>query len=227
MNAVAEALDSKDTKRRLQGLETLGEALRKQQHHEQQQQQQHPEQQQIPLDRESWQPVVAPAVRALRDNNHKVCRASLACLEGLIGLVGAGIQPFLSMVTPAVVECLGNAKAAVQEKGVDLLLAVSSTEVSGARDTLSALEPHFRHKNWRVREHLLVYLGRATEVDPAGVLRNRPPSALAALLAHALNDSASQVRREALSAAARLMELTGDPLLVRGGCFCGGVSAIL
>lgn len=196
MSALADELDSKDTKRRLQGLDVLAEALR-----------------QAPPARDSWQQIVGPLVRTLRDNNFKVLRASLACLESLIGHVDDDVIPFLSAVIPAVVECLGNSKAAVQDKGVDLLLAISSTSVNGARDTIAALEAHFRHKNWRVRERLVAYLGRATGVDGAGVLE-RPGAALAGLLADALNDSAVQVRQEALAAAARVLQLTGGSLLV-------------
>lgn len=220
MSALADELDSKDTKRRLQGLESLAEALRPHGR-----QQAHPNTN-LDLDHNSWQKIVPPLVRTLRDNNFKVCRASLACLESLVESVGVDIVPFLSMITPAAVECLGNSKPTVQDRGVDLLLAVSGTSVNGARETISAVEPHFRHKNWRVRERLIVYLGRAVEVDGAGVLeryhRHQQVQAgarggsggLAGLLADALNDSASQVRQEALVAAARLVKLTGEPLLV-------------
>lgn len=261
VSAWLDELDSKDTKRRLQALEALGEAL---------------ESSAAAaaaatgapnyFDGSSWQQMVAPLVRTLRDNNFKVCRASLACLESLVARVtesdvrsgrlaaagpgssGSGgsnhsnsITPFLSLITPAVVDCLGNSKEAVQEKGVGFLLAVSDPRVAGARDTVSALLPHFgRHRNWRVRERLVAYLGRVVEVDPSGIRliqqeqqqepqrRRRgaagaaggEPSLLAGLLADALNDSASQVRQEALVAAARVVELlagSGGPVLLVSG----------
>lgn len=196
MTAFVNALDSKDTKRRLQELDMLEESLR----------QSSPAQ-------DSWQQVVMPLVTTLRDNNFKVCRASLACLEMLVGHVDADIIPFLTSIIPAVVECLGNSKSVVQEKGIDFLLAVSSPTVNGARHTINALDSYFRHKNWRVRERLIMFLGRAVEVDGAGVIE-RPVASLAAMLVDALNDSACQVRQAALGTASSLVELTGESLLV-------------
>lgn len=204
VRAVVDELESKDTKRRLQGLDTLAESLRRATPHP-----------------DSWQQAVPPLVRTLRDNNFKVCRESLTCLELLVGHdEDGGIIPFLSMITPAVVECLGNSKTAVQEKGVDLLVAITNPAVHGARDTIASLveAKHFHHKNWRVRESLVRYLGRAVEVDGAGVSEwERSAGArggLARLLADALGDLASQVRQEALVAAVCVMAVTGDSLLV-------------
>ncbi|CAM9417422.1 unnamed protein product [Ectocarpus sp. 13 AM-2016] len=255
----ASELDSKNTKRRLQALEDLGAAL----------------QSQPPLsssetasgggltcnyDDNSWQQIVAPLVRTLRDNNFKVCRASLSCLESLVarvtehdaarqtagrtaaaaavaasgrnGSTNSSITPFLSLITPAVVECLGNSKAVVQEKGIDLLLAVSDPAVAGGRDTVCSLQRHFAgHRNWRVRERLVAYLGRVAELDPAGInsihqqqqqqrggaAAETESSLLAGLLADALNDSASQVRQEALAVATRVVGMlagNGGPVLL-------------
>lgn len=201
MDALTEELASKDTKRRLQGLEALAEALRVAP---------------PPQPASSWHQAIPLLVRTLRDNNFKICRASLGCLESLVGHVDDDIVPFLSMITPAVVECLGNSKPTVQEKGVDLLLAISSPAVSGAGSTICSLEAHFRHRNWRVRESLVAYLGRTTEVDGAGVL-GVPATVVAGLIADALNDSASQVRQEALTAAARVSNLHGLGLMVGRG----------
>lgn len=245
LSAWADELDSKDTKRRLQALEALGEAL-----------QLRPwaqapgaarEELARAYDDNSWQQIVSPLVRTLRDNNFKVCRASLACLESLVARVTESdahsgsntnsIVPFLSLITPAVVDCLGNSKAAVQDKGVSLLLAISDPMVGGARDTISSLQQHFgRHRNWRVRERLVAYLGRVAELDSAGINKiqqqqqqrvaaavaaGEESSLLAGLLADALNDSASQVRQEALAAASRVVEVLrgdgGPVLLVSGG----------
>lgn len=194
LGGVVDDLDSTDKKRRLRGLEALEETLRR------------------GLPDDDWQQVVAPLIGTLRDNNFKVCRAALCCLESLVGHVDSNIVPFLSAMVPAVVECLGNTKTPVQEKGVDLLLAVTSPAVNGVHDTLSMLEAYFRHKNRRVREYLVKYLGRATEVDGAGIAGR---SSLAVMLADALNDSASQVRQEALSVTAGVVRLTGSSLLVR------------
>ncbi|CBJ26850.1 OSJNBb0002J11.18 [Ectocarpus siliculosus] len=263
LSAWASELDSKNTKRRLQVLEDLGAAL----------QSQPPRSSSETAsggglacnnDDNSWQQIVAPLVRTLRDNNFKVCRASLACLESLVtrvieqdaarqtpvgrtataataaaaasgrnGSANSSITPFLSLITPAVVECLGNSKAAVQEKGIDLLLAVSDPAVAGGRDIVSSLQRHFAgHRNWRVRERLVAYLGRVAELDPAGinsihqqqqqqqrggVAAETESSLLAGLLADALNDSASQVRQEALAAATRVVGMlagNGGPILL-------------
>ena len=249
LSAWADELDSKDTKRRLQALEALGEALQLRPWA------QPPSAAQEELariyDDKSWQRIVAPLVRTLRDNNFKVCRASLACLESLVarvtesdahsGRIGGGsgssgsssIVPFLSLITPAVVDCLGNSKAAVQEKGVSVLLAISDPMVAGAHDTVISVRQHFgRHRNWRVRERLVAYLGRVAELDSAGVNRvqqqrgaavvatGEESSLLAELLGDALNDSASQVRQEALAVAARVVEVlrgNGGPVLLVSG----------
>eukprot|EP00903_Cladosiphon_okamuranus_P018792 g17287.t1 len=254
LSAWADELDSKDTKRRLQALEALGEALQLRPWA------QPPGAAQEELarayDDNSWRRIVAPLVRTLRDNNFKVCRASLACLESLVARVtenethrgriggsgsgsgsgtGSGnansIVPFLSLITPAVVDCLGNSKSAVQEKGVSVLLAISDPTVAGAHDTISSVQHHFgHHRNWRVRERLVAYLGRVAELDAAGISRiqqqrgvatatvaGEETSLLAGLVGDALNDSASQVRQEALTAAARVLEVlpAGDrPLLL-------------
>lgn len=256
LSAWADELDSKDTKRRLQALEALGEALQLRPWA------QPPGVAQEDLarayDDNSWQKIVAPLVRTLRDNNFKVCRASLACLESLVarvtesdahsGLIGGSsggsgggnansIVPFLSLITPAVVDCLGNSKAAVQEKGVSVLLAISDPMVAGAHDTISSVQHQFgRHRNWRVRERLVAYLGRVAELDAVGVNRiqqqrgvataaGEGSSLLTGLVADALNDSASQVRQEALAAAARVLEVLrgdgGSVLLVSGGDWYG------
>lgn len=196
MKSVVDDLGSKDTKRRLAGVENLAEMLRN-----------------APPPSDQWPQLVSPLLRTLRDNNFKVCRAALVCLEFLVGHVGIGVVHYLSMIIPAVVECLGNSKSAVQEKGVDVLLAISDPAVNGAEDTLATLEQGhcFRHKNWRAREYMVKFLGRATEADEAGVCA-RP--ALAVVLAEALNDSAAQVRQEAMVATARVVELMGASLLV-------------
>eukprot|EP00752_Nemacystus_decipiens_P012648 g11203.t1 len=249
LSAWAEELDSKDTKRRLQALEALGEALQLRPWAQPSSAAQ--EKLARTFDDNSWQRIVAPLVRTLRDNNFKVCRASLACLESLVtrvtesdahsGRIGSGggggsggsansIFPFLSLITPAVVDCLGNSKSAVQDKGVSVLLAISDPMVAGAHDTITSMQQHFaRHRNWRVRERLVAYLGRVAELDPAGVNRvqqQRGPAAvatgeesslLAEVLCDALNDSASQVRQEALAAAARVVEVLrgdGGPVLL-------------
>lgn len=267
LSAWASELDSKNTKRRLQALEDLGVALQSQ-----------PQRSSSETasggglacnyDDNSWQQIVAPLVRTLRDNNFKVCRASLACLESLVarvaehdaarktagrtaaaaasgrnGSANSSIAPFLSLITPAVVECLGNSKAAVQEKGIDLLLAVSDPAVAGGRDTVSSLQRHFAgHRNWRVRERLVAYLGRVAELDPAGInsihqqqqqqqrggaAAETESSLLAGLLADALNDSASQVRQEALAAATGVVGMLagngGPVLLVSGSRFDNSV----
>lgn len=191
-------LDSKDTKRRVRGLEALDEKFRL-----------------APPGDGQWSPLVTPLLGTLRDNNFKVCKAALRCLEALVGHVDDRVAPFLPAIIPATVECLGNSKSAVHDKGVDLLLAVADPAVNGAEATLSTLErgAYFRHKNWRVREQLVRFLGRATEVDGAGVCA-RPAQALAGLLAEALNDSASQVRQEAAAAAVRVVEVFGASFLV-------------
>lgn len=260
VNTWADELDSKDIKRRLQALEALGAALESRPWSSQRPSESATHERPAgSSDDASWQQIVTPLVRALRDNNFKVCRASLACLESLVGLVtemdarsnsgsssrrtanGNGhhhahsITPFLSLITPAVVECLGNSKATVQGKGVDLLLAVSDPKVAGARDMISSLELHFaKHRNWRVRQRLVAYLGRVVDVDPAGineiqqqqqrgggaVAGTESSSLLAGLLADALNDSASQVRQEALAAATMVVERlagNGGPILLVSG----------
>lgn len=198
LDEVVESLDSKDKKQRLRGLEALEEALE----HE-------------APNSDEWQQVLAPLVGTLRDTNFKVCLGALCCLEALVGHVGGDIVPFLSSIVPAVVESLGTAKSSVQDKGVDVLLAISNPVVNGSSETLDTLGGFFRHKNWRVREYLVKYLGEATVVDGAGVV-SRPE--LATVLADALNDSASQVRQQALIAAARVVELTGTSLMVRNHC---------
>lgn len=207
-------LESKDTKRRLRGLDRLAERLQQQQRQEQ------------PADNNNqWQALVRPLVGTLRDNNFKVCRSALACLESLTGQVGIDITPFLSTIIPGTVECLGNSKAAVQDKGIDLLLAIAQPNVNGAQSTLASLEQggqYFRHKNWRVREQLMRFLGRAVEVDAAGVCA-RPAPVLAGVLAEALNDSAEKVRQHAMVAAGAMVELfPGGSLLVSGRKYGGG-----
>ncbi|CAM9921068.1 unnamed protein product, partial [Sphacelaria rigidula] len=190
-------LESKDTKRRLRGLDRLAERLQQQQRQEQ------------PDNNTQWQTLVNPLVGTLRDNNFKVCRSVLACLESLTDQVGNNMTPFLSTIIPATVECLGNSKSAVQDKGIELLLAIAQPNVNGAQCTLASLEQggqSFRHKNWRVREQLMRFLGRAVEVDAAGVCA-RPALALAGVLAEALNDSAEQVRQQAMVAAGAVVEL--------------------
>ncbi|CAM9218512.1 unnamed protein product, partial [Hapterophycus canaliculatus] len=257
VSAWADELDSKDIKRRLQALEALGAALEATSWSRQPSASANHERPTGSHDDASWQQIVAPLVGALRDNNFKVCRASLACLESLVGRVtemdaqsgsGSGgssgrctaggnggghvhsITPFLSLITPAVVECLGNSKAAVQEKGTDLLLAISEPAVAGSHDTICSVVQHFaRHRNWRVRQRLVTYLGLVADVDPVGInevhqqqqrggaASGAASSPLAGLLADALNDSASQVRQEALAAAVMVVEkLTGNggPILL-------------
>ncbi|CAM9758440.1 unnamed protein product, partial [Choristocarpus tenellus] len=194
MARFVEDFESRVTKRRLRAVDDLSGILRKG----------------LPTD--EWQSLMAPLVGTLRDNNFKVCRGALECVELLVGHLDGAIVPFLSALTPAVVECLGNAKISVQSKGVDVLIAVSNPAVNGSSDTLCALERSFRHKNWRVREQLVVYLGRVVGIDSAG-LASRP--ALSSLLADALSDSSSEVRQQALAAAQRIHALMGDKLMTQ------------
>ncbi|CAM9099879.1 unnamed protein product, partial [Phaeothamnion confervicola] len=156
-----------------------------------------------------WQQLPSALVGCLRDNNSKVCTGALRCLEALMRCVGSAVRPYLSGVIPPVAERLGNAKAAVRDAGVDVLVAASSEGSLGPTALLDALRGFFGHNNHRVRETLHRLLARlATTPAAAAELAAKRPQ-LAPLLAAGACDPSGDVRLAAVGAAAALLTVMG------------------
>ena len=95
----------------------------------------------------------------LRDTHSQVVQGSLATALLLVESLEADFAPFLINMWPAVVERLGDAKAVLRERAVDLAVSAATIAIPPA-DAFELIRPAFAHRNWRARESALLCLSR-------------------------------------------------------------------
>tara|TARA_B100000524_G_scaffold338323_1_gene229657 strand:+ start:86 stop:3877 length:3792 start_codon:yes stop_codon:yes gene_type:complete len=95
----------------------------------------------------------------LKDTHCKVVQGSLDLALLLVGSLEEGFAPFLANLWPAIIDRLGDAKAALRKRAVDLAVSAATIAVP-VLDALEFIRPAFQHRNWRARESALFCISR-------------------------------------------------------------------
>ena len=186
-------LELKDTKRRMAAVGELAEQLAAG----------------AAVEPEQFLPLVGAAGVCLKDNNFRVSQGGLEVVALLVGAMPDDCRPHYGSLLKAVAEKLGDGKAPVRGKAIDAI--VEMMRAFGPADTLErlALGQMQKHKNWRVREQLMVLSSRClAEFDPRDVPMGMLTPAACALL----DDPNASVRDCATDTLVELYEHVGEPL---------------
>ena len=184
-------LAEKDTKERLAGVARLQEHL-----------------QRHGVDDTSTEgSLVDSLVGVLGDNNFKICQTALCCLELVVEHLGSRFRSYFNVVLNSLVERLGDNKATVRAKALDVLQWI--VRALSPASCIDKVVPLFSHKNARVREQCLYCICNTLEEHGPDVL------SLPKMLPHLvkrLDDSQKDVRQAAISVLEEWYRYVGGPL---------------
>ncbi|XP_022240538.1 CLIP-associating protein 1-B-like isoform X6 [Limulus polyphemus] len=93
----------------------------------------------------------------LNSSNFKVSQNGLTILTLLADRMKDDFRPYISTVLSATVDRMGDSKDQVREQAKEFLLKLMS-DVSSPQHMFEKLMPVFNHKNWKVREEILICL---------------------------------------------------------------------
>ncbi|CAI8057490.1 CLIP-associating protein 1 [Geodia barretti] len=136
--------------------------------------------------------LVGALAQWMGSSNYKVSIAGMEVLVILAGRMKDRFRPYISTVFPPLRERLGDSKEQVREVAQQLTQKIMVDVVSSPQQFLDKiLETGLGHKNWRVKDQVLVCLSRAIDYFGAGqVAVGRHMAGIVTLL----GDANSQVR---------------------------------
>lgn len=191
ISAILPLLADRDTKERLAGVSRLDQHL-----------------QRNGVDDSSQEGSLVDAlVGLLGDNNFKVCQSALSCLELVVEHLDSRFRTYLNLVLGSLVERLGDNKAVVRAKALDVLNCI--VRVLSPAACIDKVIPLLGHKNARVREQTLFCL--CNTLDEFGPESVSLPKMLPHLVKR-LDDSQKDVRLAAISALEEWYRYVGGPL---------------
>ncbi|EQC39146.1 hypothetical protein SDRG_03352 [Saprolegnia diclina VS20] len=166
------------------------------------------------LDEEGWEEILTALVGCLSDNNAKVTQGSLRMLAKLIQSPSKPtehIRGFFTLLWGPLKEKLGDSKAPIREAATDVLLCL--IEKIGMACVLDRLRFCAGHKNWRIREQVLVCIFMAMErfrAEPQRICQD----GLLEMALKLLEDSTKDVRDASLNVIHVLYGIRGESLLL-------------
>eukprot|EP00656_Telonema_subtile_P011593 TRINITY_DN15743_c0_g1_i3.p1 TRINITY_DN15743_c0_g1~~TRINITY_DN15743_c0_g1_i3.p1 ORF type:complete len:1136 (-),score=257.67 TRINITY_DN15743_c0_g1_i3:63-3470(-) len=191
ISAILPALADRDTKERMAGVSKLDQHL-----------------QRNGVDDCSQEGSLVDAlVGLLGDNNFKVCQTALSCLELVVEHLDNRFRTHFNVVLGSLVERLGDNKAVVRAKALDVLNCI--VRVLSPAACIDKIIPLLGHKNARVREQTLFSL--CNTLDEFGPESVSLPKILPHLVKR-LDDSQKDVRLAAISALEEWYRFVGGPL---------------
>ncbi|KAK3241272.1 hypothetical protein CYMTET_48942 [Cymbomonas tetramitiformis] len=135
MEALIQELRSKDTKTKLSAVQHVQDTLERQE-----------------LSRDDLANLIEALLPLFKDNSAKVSQGALQGLILATQRAGEYFKPHVNSVLSALVERLGDSKAAVRDAGRELLLSIMEVATPGA--VVEKVAGAWVHKNWRVREEI-------------------------------------------------------------------------
>lgn len=144
----------------------------------------------------------------LNSSNFKVAQNGLEILGILTEKLKEDFKPYISTVFSAAVDRLGDSKDQVREQAKAFLLKLMS-DVTTPQHVFERLVPAFGHRNWRVREEVMVCLKETLQRHGAHSLSI---TKLLPSIIKSLSDPNSQVRDMAVSTIVEIYKHIGDRL---------------
>ncbi|XP_064471779.1 CLIP-associating protein 1-like isoform X2 [Ornithodoros turicata] len=141
----------------------------------------------------------------LHSSNFKVAQNGLEILTMLSDRLKEDFRPYISSVMSAAIDRMGDGKDAVREQAKSLMMNLM--QISSPQYVLEKLMPAFSHKNFRVREEVLICLQDCLTMFGAqnlSLMRFMP------LIAKLLGDPHSQVRDTAFQTLVVIYKHVGD-----------------
>jgi hypothetical protein len=176
MESILQSLSENNIKARLEALPRLEQAVQNKE-----------------LDTVDAAPAISLLAACLTDNNFRVCQGALTVIGLLVEQLGDDFRQYTSTIMPGVVEKLGDAKAPVCAAAVEIIDGLVG--IVGPAEMYDSLVSSFMHKNWRVRQQLvLLFNEHLTSVD----LRSLPVTELIPTILQLLNDIRPDVREAAI-----------------------------
>ncbi|KDO35745.1 hypothetical protein SPRG_18890 [Saprolegnia parasitica CBS 223.65] len=166
------------------------------------------------LDEEGWEEILTALVGCLSDNNAKVTQGSLRMLAKLIQSPSKPtehIRGFFTLLWGPLKEKLGDSKAPIREAATDVLLCL--IEKIGMASVMDRLRFCAGHKNWRIREQVLVCISMAMERfrgEPQRICQD----GLLEMALKLLEDSTKDVRDASLNVIHALYGIRGESLML-------------
>ena len=151
----------------------------------------------------------------LKDNNFKVCEASLSFLCAFLEHVDAKIfQPYFNDYVNLLMERFGDSKTSVRDKAFEAIIQIGKHFT--AKDTLEAIREGFIHKSWKVREGVCMsFVEVLQHFGPKSIPLNRFLPDIVSLL----DDSTASVRDAAVTAVCEIYRYVGVDLIQELGTY--------
>ncbi|CAN7983082.1 unnamed protein product, partial [Ixodes hexagonus] len=143
----------------------------------------------LQLDCEEVGPLVDPLVAWLNSSNSKVAQNGLEILSLLAERMKEDFRPYISSVIPAAIDRMGDSKDSVREQAKNFTMKLMAA--SSPQCILEKMMPAFSHKNFRIREEVLLCLQETVSLfgtQNLSIIKFMP------LIAKLLGDPNSQVR---------------------------------
>ncbi|OQS01338.1 hypothetical protein ACHHYP_01363 [Achlya hypogyna] len=166
------------------------------------------------LEEDGWEEILTALVGCLSDNNAKVTQGSLRMLAKLIASPNKPadhIRGFFTLLWGPLKEKLGDSKAPTREAATFVLLEL--IEKIGMASVMDRLRLCTSHKNWRIREQVLVCIRMTMERfrdDPQLICQD----GLLEMALQLLEDSSKDVREASLHVIHSLYVIRGQSLLL-------------
>ncbi|XP_065684117.1 CLIP-associating protein 1 isoform X4 [Hydra vulgaris] len=141
-------------------------------------------------------------------SNFKVSSQGLEILGLLAYQMGPSFKTHINSTLATVVDRLGDSKQLVRDQALDVLFKYMDP-VSKPQAIFDLLVPFFNHKNWRVREVLMICLTQAINRFGASSMQI---SKFTPCLVKLLSDPTGQVRDTAISTLVEIYRHVGDRL---------------
>ncbi|XP_067126755.1 CLIP-associating protein 1-like isoform X1 [Centruroides vittatus] len=161
-----------------------------------------------PVETEDLGSFIDSLVLWLNSSNCKVAQNGLEILTILTERLKENFRHYISIVFSAAVDRLGDSKDQVREQAKTFLLKLMS-DVASPQYIFEKLVPAFSHRNWRVREEVMICLKETLETHGAHSLSI---TKLLPAIIKLLSDPNSQVRDMAVSTIVEIYKYIGDRL---------------
>ncbi|XP_041372229.1 CLIP-associating protein 1-like isoform X3 [Gigantopelta aegis] len=160
------------------------------------------------LDCDDVEAFIDGLVKWVHCSNFKISVNGLEILCLMVDRMGEGFKPHVTSVLPSVIDRLGDTKDQVRNQAQSLLLKLMLPATS-PQYVFDRMTMAFSHKQWRVREGILVCLQNTINRYGARCLSLHK---LTPNICNLLDDSTPQVREAALDTLAEMYRHVGDRL---------------
>lgn len=163
------------------------------------------------LERDELNALADSAVSLLKDNNFKVCIGALRVTTVVLGQAGDHAKVLAPILVPALIERLGDGKAAVRSSALDAIFVL----IDGLRSPNVVHERFagcWTHKNSHIRESILKISAYCFKHYGTKYVTSNKRAVLIKDIVHLLGDSSSSVRETAMSCIEAAYSVMGNAL---------------